>query len=107
MLGKEYFYIDKETGLPLRSELSTEASGNVQGVKGARVVAEMRDISTSVDTSLFEVPTGYSKVPPEQIRQQINALTSMASALVRSLLANNQSGPATSPSPAVTSSPSP
>ena len=100
-----YFYIDKETGLPLRSELFTEASGNVQGVKGARIVAEMRDISTSVDNSLFEVPTGYSKVPPEQIRQQINALMGMASAVVRSLLANNQPSPATSPSPAVTSSP--
>jgi len=102
-----FFYIDKETGLPLRSELSTEASGNVQGVKGATVIAEMRDISTTVDSSAFEVPAGYSKVPPEQIRQQINALTNMASALVRSLLANAQASPTPTVSPAVTSSPSP
>jgi hypothetical protein len=109
-----YFYIDKETGLPLRSELSTEASGEVQGVKSARIVAEMRDISTSVDDSAFEVPAGFSKVPPEQVRQQINALTNMAGALVRSLLANSQQAapsPAVSPaatsSPAVKSSPTP
>ena len=109
-----FFYVDKETGLPLRSELTTEASGNVQGVKSARIVAEMRDISTSVDDSAFEVPTGYNKVPPEQIRQQINALTNMASALVRNILASAQQSPSTttaSPaataSPTVTSSPSP
>jgi len=38
--------------------LFTEASGNVQGVKGARVVVEMRDITTNIDTSWFEVPVG-------------------------------------------------
>ena len=102
-----YFYVDKETGLPLRSELSTEASGSVQGVKGARIVAEMRDISTSVDSSAFEVPAGYDKVPPEQIRQQVDALTKMASALVRSLLANAQTSPAPVASPTLTSSPTP
>lgn len=100
-----FFYVDKETGLPLRSELSTEASGSVQGVKSARIVAEMRDISTVIDTSAFEIPTGYGKVPPEQIRQQIDALTNMASALVRSLLANAQASPTPTVSPTVTSSP--
>ena len=50
-----FVFVDKETGLPLRSELYTEASGDVQGVKGAKVVAEMRDISTIVDPTLFEV----------------------------------------------------
>jgi hypothetical protein len=64
-----FVYVDKETGLPLRSELFTEASGNVQGVRGAKIVAEMRDITTTVDPSLFEVPPGFSKVPPEQIKQ--------------------------------------
>lgn len=100
-----FVFVDKETGLPLRSELYTEASGDVQGVKGAKVVAEMRDISTIVDPTLFEVPTGFSKVPPEQIRQQINALANMAGALVRSLMANSQSGSTTTTSPAATASP--
>lgn len=102
-----YFYVDKETGLPLRSELSAEASGDVQGVKGARIVAEMRDISTSVDSSAFEVPTGYDKVPPERIRQQVDALTNMASALVRALLANAQTSPTPIVSPTLASSPKP
>ncbi|MEP6922531.1 MAG: hypothetical protein ABI967_15520 [bacterium] len=100
-----FVYVDKETGLPLRSELYTEASGNVQGVKGAKIVAEMRDISTVVDPTLFEVPTTYSKVPPEQIKQQINALANMAGALLRSMMASSQSGPATSASPAAPMSP--
>jgi hypothetical protein len=103
-----FIYVDKETGLPLRSELFTEASGNVQGVKGARIVAEMRDITTNIDTSWFEVPAGFSKVPPEQVRQQINALTNMAGALLNSLMASGgQSSPTATVSPAVTSSPSP
>jgi hypothetical protein len=104
-----FVYIDKETGLPLRSELFTEASGNVQGVKGAKIVAEMRDINTNIDTSMFEVPAGFNKVPPEQVRQQINALTNMASALIRSLMSSTSSQPSPSGtvSPAVTTSPSP
>lgn len=100
--AEAFVLVDKETGLPLRAELLTEASGDVQGVKGAKIIAEMRDINTDVDSSLFEVPAGYSKVPPEQVRQQINALTNAAAAIVRSLLGNMsvQSSPATSPSPA-------
>jgi hypothetical protein len=104
-----FVYLDKETGLPLRSELFAEASGNVQGVKGARIVAEMRDISTNVDASYFQVPAGFAKVPPAQVRQQIDALTNMASALIKALLSNGgaQVSPAPTVSPAVTSSPSP
>ena len=103
-----FVFVDKETGLPLRAELFTEASGNVQGVKGAKVVAEMRDITMAIDPTWFEVPAGFSKVPPEQIKQQINALTNMAGALIKSLLANpsSQASPSTSVSPAATPSPS-
>lgn len=98
-----FVYVDKETGLPLRSELYAEASGEVQGMKGAKVVVEMRDITKEIDMTWFEVPAGFSKVPPEQVRQQIQALTNMAGALLKSLLS---SGSAQS-SPAATSSPSP
>lgn len=103
-----FIFVDKESGLPLRSELYTEASGNVQGVRGAKVVAEMRDISTIVDPALFEVPLDYKKVPPEQVKQQINALTNTAASLIRALMSNvatSSSSPASSP--AVTLSPSP
>ena len=100
-----FVFVDKETGLPLRSELFAEASGNVQGVTGAKIVAEMRDISTNIDTAWFEVPAGYNKVPPQQVRQQITALANMAGAVLRSVLGNMnvQANPAPAVSP--TSSP--
>jgi outer membrane lipoprotein-sorting protein len=108
--SEAFVYVDKETGLPLRVELFTEASGNVQGVKGAKIVAEMRDISTNVDDSLFQVPPGLNKVPPEQVRSQIDAFTSTVAALVKALLSNMNTAATTSASPATSSlsaSPSP
>lgn len=109
---ESFIYIDKDTGLPLRAELYSEASGNVQGVKGAKIVAEMRDITTNVEPSLFEVPTGYNKVSEQQVRAQVDAITNAAAAIVRTLLSNMKTGssaPAPSPagaaSPAATASP--
>jgi len=100
--GKEFqLYFDKETGLPLRAQLESEASGNVQGVKGARVVAEMRDISTTIDDSLFQVPADFSKVPPEQVRQQIDSFTRTVMALGKLVLSNmNTPAPSPTASPA-------
>jgi hypothetical protein len=105
--SEAFVYVDKETGLPLRAELFTEASGNVQGVKGARIVAEMRDISTTVDDSLFQVAPGLNKVPPEQVRSQIDAFTSTVAALVKALLSNMNTAASstTSASPVLTPSP--
>ena len=103
-----FVYVDKETGLPLRSELYTEASGNVQGVKGAKIVAEMRDITTTtVDPTLFQVPAGLNKVPPEQVRAQIDAFTGTVAALVKALLSNMApQGASNSSSPTMMASPS-
>ena len=102
-----FVYVDKETGLPLRSELYSEASGNVQGVKGAKIVAEMRDISTTVDPTLFQVPVGLNKVPPEQVRAQIDAFTNTVAAVIKALLSNMApSGASTSASPTMMASPS-
>jgi hypothetical protein len=107
--AEAFVFVDKDTGLPLRAELFTEASGDVQGVKGAKVVAEMKNIDTTVDNSLFEVPTGFSKVPPQQVKQQIDAVTKAAAALVRALLSNmaTQGSPTPGASPSATPSPSP
>ena len=101
---ESYVFIDKDTGLPLRAELFSEASGNVEGVKAAKVVAEMRDITTNVDPTLFEVPAGMNKVPPQQVRQQIDAVTNTVTAVIRALLSNmnNSSAP---PPPSPTASP--
>ena len=103
-----FVFVDKDTGLPLRAELFTEATGNVQGVKGAKVVAEMRDITTTVDDTLFQVPAGLNKVPPEQVRQQIDAITGTVAALIRTLLSNmNSSAAAAGSSPVLVVSPAP
>jgi outer membrane lipoprotein-sorting protein len=102
--SEAFVYVDKETGLPLRAELYTEASGSVQGVKGAKIVAEMRDISTNVDDSLFQVPAGLNKVPPEQVRAQIDAFTNTVAALVKALMSNmNTAAQTTSAAPATMS----
>lgn len=101
-----FFYVDKDTGLPLKAELYSEATGNVQGVKGAKVVAEMRDISTDIDDSLFQVPAGLNKVPPEQVRQQIDSLTNTVAAVLRALLSNMNAAATASVSPAA-ATPSP
>ena len=102
---ESFIFIDKDTGLPLRAELFSEASGNVQGVKGATVVAEMRNISTNVDPSLFEVPAGLTKVSEQQVRQQVNAITNTIAAVLRTLLTNMNTTPPPPPSPTATVSP--
>jgi hypothetical protein len=104
---ESFVYVDKDTGLPLRAELFSEASGNVQGVKGAKVVAEMRDIQTNPDPSLFEIPAGYNKVPEAQVRAQVNAVTNTVAAVLRTLLTNMNSAPPPSPTPTVSPAVSP
>lgn len=91
-------FVDKETGLPLRAELLAESSGDVKGVKAARVVAEMRDIKTDIDASAFEPPPGFEKVAPEKVRQQIDALTSAVAAILKSMMSSASTTPAASPS---------
>lgn len=105
-----FFFVDKETGLPLRADISAAATGDVKGVKSAKIVAEMRDISTTIDDSLFEVPAGMNKVPPEQVRAQIDAFTNTVAALIKALISNmNTASATTAASPATTlaASPSP
>jgi len=106
---ESYIFIDKDTGLPLRAELYSEASGNVQGVKGAKIVAEMRDITTNVDPSFFEVPAGLNKVPEAQVRAQVDAVTNTIAAVLRSLLQNMNTAapPPASPTVSPTTSPTP
>jgi hypothetical protein len=103
---ESFVYVDKDTGLPLRAELFSEASGNVQGVKGAKVVAEMRDIQTNPDPSLFEVPPGYNKVSEAQVRAQVDAVTNTLAAVLRTLLTNMNTAPPP-PSPTVSPATSP
>ena len=101
--AEAFVYVDKETGLPLRAELLAESSGDVKGVKAARVVAEMKNISTVVDQSLFQPPADFQAVPPEKVRQQIDALTSAVAAVLKAMMA----GANASPTPAASASATP
>ena len=92
--AEAFIYVDKETGLPLRAELLAESSGDVKGVKAARVIAEMRDIKTDVDPSLFQTPAGFEQVAPEKVRQQIDALTSAVGAILKGMMAGASASPA-------------
>ena len=98
--AEAFVYVDKETGLPLRAELNAASSGDVKGMKAARVVAEMRDIKTDIEASLFEVPAGYAQVAPEKVREQIDALTSAVAAVLKAMMAN-ASNPAASPAASI------
>jgi hypothetical protein len=104
--AEAFVYVDKETGLPLRAELLAESSGDVKGVKAARVVAEMRDIKTDAAATLFEPPTGYSQVAPEKVRQQIDALTNAVAAILKAMMADAGANTGSaSPSPAASLKP--
>ena len=95
-----YVYVDKDTGLPLHAEIAAESSGDVKGLKSARIVAEMRDIKTDVEAAIFQTPADYAQVPPEKVKQQIDALTSTVAAILKGMLANASSTPPPSPSAA-------
>lgn len=99
--AEAFVYVDKETGLPLRAELLAESSGDVKGVKAARVVAEMRDIKTDVDPKMFEPPADFAQVAPEKVRQQIDALTGAITAILKAMM----SGASATPTPSASVTP--
>lgn len=107
--SEAFVYVDKETGLPLRATLTSQTSGSVEGVKGVRIIAEMRDIKTDVDPALFEVPKDYSQVTPQQVRQQIDVLTNTVAAVIKALLTNmsTQSGSSTTTTTTTTTTATP
>lgn len=102
---ESFVYVDKDTGLPIRAEGFGQATGNVQGVNSGRVVAEMRNLQTDVDPSLFEVPQGLNKLTSEQIKQQLSVLATLFQALMSTINAQQQAAASASPSPATTASP--
>ena len=88
---ESFIFVDKETGLPLRSFTSSQSqNGNVQGVSGINLVTEMSNIRTSADENLFAVPTDYKQVEPEQIKQQVNQLLNLATAVIGQLMKSSQ-----------------
>ena len=100
---ESFIFVDKETGLPLRSFTNTESQGNVQGIKGATLVTEINNIRTIAEPTLFAEPTDFAKVPPEQIRGQVDLFFSVATAFIRQMMTNTQL--AASPVPNATTTP--
>jgi hypothetical protein len=65
--------VDKETGLPLRSETLAESpNASVNGMQSLRVVTEMTNLQMTADPALFAEPTDFKKVAPEEIRSQVD-----------------------------------
>ena len=100
---QSYLLVDKETGLPLHSETisETENGSNVQGYRGVKLVTEMSDIKTTADPSMFNVPAGFAKIDPEQVKATANAIFSAVSVIVGQALKQAQPTVAMSPSPTV------
>ena len=100
---ESYLYVDKDTGLPLRSETTSQATGNVQGYKGLRIVTEMSDISTDAPADLFAVPTNMQKIESEQVRAQVNLVFQALATVIGQLLQQGQT--AQQPSPTASTTP--
>lgn len=98
--GESFIYVDKETGLPLRVEGFSAASGNVQGVSGGNLIAEMRDLKTDVDPTQFELPQGFKQITPEEVKQQMAQLTQLLQAAMSFI--NQQQGGAQKAAPTAT-----
>lgn len=82
---ESFLIVDKETGLPLRTETVTESkSGSVQGVSGLRAITEITDLKTDAPASLFEAPTNLQKIESSQVRAQVDLIfNSIAAALTQ------------------------
>ncbi len=96
---QSFLLVDKETGLPVHTETVSQSTsgGNVQGYKGLRFVTEMTDLKTTANPSMFDVPTGYRKIEPEQVKAQMNLIFSAISAFVGQVMNQAQQQ---APSPA-------
>lgn len=75
--GESFFWIDKETGLPVKVQAASAASGQVRGVTGGAGGLELTNLQTTADPSLFELPQGYTPMSEQEVKQW-QALISLA-----------------------------
>jgi hypothetical protein len=100
---ESYVLVDKETGLPVRSETvsQTQSGANVKGVSGARIVTEMTDIKTTPDPAMFTLPSDFQKIDPEQVKAQATLIFNTIGAALGQLVQQAQAPASnTAPSPA-------
>lgn len=101
---ESFIYVDKDTGLPLRSESIVTSSGNVAGANTVKIVTEMSNIQTTVAPDTFAEPQGMSKVDPAQVRSQVESVVKAALVFAQSMM---QASSAPPPPPAATSTATP
>ncbi len=96
---ESYFLIDKATNLPIRSEIVSQSTsgGNVQGVQGVRLLTEITDIRPQADSNIFNIPTDFQKIDPEQVKAQANLIFNAAAAVIGQMI--NQAGSIPTPTP--------
>ena len=88
---ESYVLVDKETGLPLRTETVLESKNKqVQGFSGMRIVTEMSDIKTDVGEDTFAVPADFKEVEEAQIRGQVNLVFNAAMMVIQQLMQSAQ-----------------
>lgn len=97
---ESFLIVDKETGLPLRSETvsRSQSGGNVQGYQGVRVVTEITDVQTDVADEVFAELEGLEKIQSDQVRAQVDMIFSaVANMLVQMMDRPQPTAPAASP----------
>jgi hypothetical protein len=96
---ESFLLVDKETGLPLRSETvsQSQSGGNVQGVSGLRVITEITDLKTDAPATLFEQPTSFEKIESGQVRAQIDVIFNVFASLLSQVLQQTQTSTSSTP----------
>ncbi|HTH50349.1 MAG TPA: hypothetical protein VL501_00350 [Pyrinomonadaceae bacterium] len=102
---ESFLFVDKDTGLPLRSETTSQATGNVKGYNALRIITEMSDITTSTTPDMFAEPTSMQKIENEQVRAQVNMLFQAAAAVVAQIMQQGQNATQPAASPTATATP--
>jgi len=102
-VGTESFLlVDKETGLPLRSETvsQSQSGGNLQGYNGVRIITEITDIKMETTPELFAEPTEFQKIESDQVRAQVDVIFNSLATLLVQMMKQGQTAASPMSSPA-------
>jgi hypothetical protein len=92
---ESFLLVDKATGLPLLSEIVSQAKSgaNVQGYSGVRVVTEITNVQTDPPDTLFTEPTNMQKVESDQIRAQADMVFNAIGTILAQMMEQMQPAP--------------
>jgi len=83
---ESFLLVDKETGLPLRSETVSESQAQYQGYKQIRFVTEMTNINANATPDLFTLPPDYQKIDAEQVKAQVNLVFNVVGQFISQMM---------------------